>query len=531
MNLTTALPYLNPLYTHEPVSFALSQFLKKQGIKLDRDRLQQKLSEHPYYSSLLSISDILNDLGIAHQVYQTDINTLISDFSKPLFTHLTIQGQELFAIIEQFENDKFKIITEKAETHWYSHKELETVWGGILLELESGESVIMPKQNETYPKALKYGIYVSIFSALACFIYLKTAGFSFQQVLLFIFNCVGIAISWILVLQHLNKNNALVKQLCQSKTQEGCSSVLSSKASQITPWLSMAEAGLIYFIGAALTMLFFSKPIFYLYLALLAPLYSLYAIYIQAFVLKEWCRLCMGIHVLVLASFISVLVFYGSLFSTIQLPELAQFAVFLIPLVIWLTANPIIKKLKDAEHSKIKYSRLKSNPELFKILATKQSKIDIPTELKVFQFGNLEAIHELTFISNPFCGPCAKAHQIIDEWLQNNNLDFKISIIFSHTNHEEDRNKQFVEWISGIRNKEELISALHNWFNLDNKDITKWAERLHLTKAVLKYDAEHLDQWMNMTDINATPTFFINGYRLPNEYRLEDIKYLILEIN
>ncbi len=163
MNFITALPYLNPLYTHEPVSFALSQFLKKQGIKLDNDRLQQKLSEHPYYSSLLSISDVLNDLGIAHQVYQTDINTLINDLSKPLFTHLKIQGEDIFAIIERFENDKFKIITEKAETHWYSEEELETVWGGILLELESGESVIMPKQDETYPKALKYGICFYLF--------------------------------------------------------------------------------------------------------------------------------------------------------------------------------------------------------------------------------------------------------------------------------------------------------------------------------------------------------------------------------
>ncbi len=293
----------------------------------------------------------------------------------------------------------------------------------------------------------------------------------------------------------------------------------------------MAEAGLIYFTGSALSTIVFKTPILSIYFVLLAPLYSIYAIYLQAFVLKEWCRLCMGIHALVLSCFISVLVFYSSLFSRIQLPELAQFAVFLLPALIWLTVSPIMKKLKDTGQLKIKYSKLKSNPELFKVLLTKQPKINIPIELKTFQLGNLEAVHELTFVSNPFCGPCAKAHQVIDEWLQNNNLDFKIVIIFSHSDHEESKNKQFVEWISGITDNGKLKSSLHHWFKLDNKDLSSWAERLNLTKTALKYDSEHLDQWMNMAEVHATPSFFINGYKLPNEYRLEDIKYLIPEID
>ncbi len=532
MNISVNYSHLNPLHHHEPVSFTLSRFLRKQGIRLNNDTLRQELARHPHYPSLLSISDVLNSMGISHQAYQTDIDALAGNFHQPLFTHLNLQGSEVFALIERFENTKFMIVTEKAETYWYTKEELKKTWNGILLELENGEEPVRlteNKQSQTYPPLLKYGSFAFILFASGYFIYMKTAVFSLQQVLLLALNCAAIALSWILVLQRLNKNNALVKQLCQSKTREGCGSVLSSKASQITPWLSMAEAGLIYFTAAALSVFLFKIPVLALYLALLAPLYSLYAIYIQAFVLKEWCRLCMGIHVIVLAGFSSALIFYPSLLSSLQWPAFIEFAVFLIPAVIWLTIYPLIKKLKDARHYRQEYTRLKADPELFKTLTDKHPKIHIPGELKVFQFGNPEAVHELTFISNPFCGPCAKAHQVIDEWLQNNGLDFKITIIFIHHAEAGDRNRQFVEYISGITDKGKLKAALHNWFNTDKKDLSSWAEKMQLDKTALKYDAEHLQQWMNTAGVNATPSFFINSRKLPEKYRIEDIKYLITE--
>ncbi len=533
MNLTTKLSYLNPLYMHEPVSFTLFQFLKKQGIKLNNDTLQQELSQHPYYPSLLSISDVLNGMGIPHEAYQIGIDAFLKNFHKPLFTHLKIQGKEIFAVIEHYDGDKLKIITEKAETQWYSKEEFEKIWNGVLLELTNEEKSHLTttnNQKEIYPSPVKYGAFAFALFVLGYLIYLRTPLFSIQQIIFFVLNSAGIVISWILVLQHLNKNNILVKQLCQSKTQEGCDSVLNSKTSQITSWLSIAEAGLIYFTGATLSVLLFSTPIFYFYLALIAPLYSLYAIYIQAFVLKEWCRLCMGIHAIVFTSSIFVLVFDRTLFSILAWPGIPQFIVFLILIPAWLIINTILKKIIERGHYKQEYLRFKVDPELFKCCMNKQPKVNIPNELKVFSIGNLEAEHELTFVSNPFCGPCAEAHKIIEEWLQYGDLDFKITVIFSHANDEQDRNKQFVEWISGITAKEQFKSVLHNWFNSDKKDFSAWARKLQLNKTDLKYDTEVLQKWMDMAEVKATPTFFINGYRLSKKYQLEDIKYLITEI-
>ncbi|HXH98687.1 MAG TPA: vitamin K epoxide reductase family protein [Sphingobacteriaceae bacterium] len=330
-----------------------------------------------------------------------------------------------------------------------------------------------------------------------------------------------------MVLQHLNRNNVLVQQLCQSKTQEGCETVLSSESAQLTPWLSMAEAGFAYFAGLTLTLIVFDRHSAIYLLPLLAPVFSLYAIYLQAFVIKQWCRLCMAVHAVIFLSFAAAVFIHWR--QTFTFPSLAELIAFMLPALIWFFIKPYITQLKKANQYHTEYARLKYSPEVFLALIKSQTKISIPQELKVFAFGNKEAVHELTFVSNPFCGPCAKAHLVIEEWLKQE-LDFKISIVFIHSANKDDRKRVFVEHIGGISDQELLKEALHGWFTSEVKDITKWAEQYKLQSTSVPYDEMHLQQWVEIADVDATPTFFVNGYRLPKTYRVADIRYLITEV-
>jgi len=36
-----------------------------------------------------------------------------------------------------------------------------------------------------------------------------------------------------------------------------------------------------------------------------------------------------------------------------------------------------------------------------------------------------------------------------------------------------------------------------------------------------------ISNWFKKTGIKGTPTFFINGYKLPEHYRVEDLQYLV----
>jgi protein-disulfide isomerase len=38
---------------------------------------------------------------------------------------------------------------------------------------------------------------------------------------------------------------------------------------------------------------------------------------------------------------------------------------------------------------------------------------------------------------------------------------------------------------------------------------------------------EVMDKWCKVMKIEATPTFFVNGYQLPAVYKIENVKYLL----
>lgn len=531
MNLSVAIPYLNPVYTHQPLSFATSRLLRGSNISFDLNLLEEKLLEHPYFPSLLSISDALSALGVAHQAYKTDITTLATDFARPVLVSLKMQGG-LFAVVEQVHKGKVKVLTEKGDAKEYTVEAFTQVWDGIVLELgatEGGLKVKPPGQKEAYPSFVRYGLFAFILFVTIYLLQRTLSSNSPVQISLLLLNITGLTISWLLVLQHLNKNNALVRQLCQSKTQEGCDSVLSSSTSQLTPWLSMAEAGLMYFAGTTCLLLFFSAPALYFYLAFAAPVFSLYAIYLQAVVIKQWCRLCMTVHGVLIVNFGIAFWFYGSFPSQFALPNIPQVIAFLLPALVWMMIKPFIKHLREGTQYKQEYKRLKSNPELFNALLQKQQRVHIPEEIKVFSFGNMEAEHELVFVSNPYCAPCARAHDVIHDWLDSE-LDFRITIVFIHQTDKNDKKRQFAELISGVENKEALQYILNDWFGNGRQNVEQWAGKHQLVQCPLKYDEERLRHWLDMTDVSATPTFFVNGYRLPDNYRLEDIRYLVSEV-
>jgi len=46
-----------------------------------------------------------------------------------------------------------------------------------------------------------------------------------------------------------------------------------------------------------------------------------------------------------------------------------------------------------------------------------------------------------------------------------------------------------------------------------------------LEKQAAKLEA--MSNWCKEIKIQATPTFLVNGYQLPEAYKIEDVKYLI----
>jgi uncharacterized membrane protein len=518
MKTSVVLPYLNPLHTHHPIGFIVERLLKKRGIKISTNLLHQKLTEHPYFPSLLSISDVLTEIGITSNAYKTNLDDLKQNFETAVLIPIQIE-KGLFCILDKIKDRNFRVITENGEVKWFAEDDFIKAWSsGVLLDVQHPVVPIVSVKTDpkVYPGYLKN--LLAICWAILTFYVLQSrlSDLNLQQGTLVMLNLSGTLVSWLLILQHLNKNNVLVQQLCQSKTQEGCNSVLNNKMAMITTWFSMAEAGFVYFAGMTFLILFSNSYSILHMLLFCAPAFSLFAIYLQAFVIKQWCRLCMAVHAIVFCSFsVSVYNYWG---SRALFPSFGELSVFILPGLLWLFLKPYIIQLKDVEHFKAEYTKLKYNPDIFLALISKQTRINIPQSLKVFTLGNRAAENELTFVSNPYCGPCAIAHEIIDEWLKQE-LNFKINIIFIHSNDKNDRQRVFVQHIAKISDQEIFKEVIHAWFSSPGtKDISKWTEEYELQNTELPYDEAHLQAWVNLSEIAATPTFFINGYPLPKTY-------------
>jgi protein-disulfide isomerase len=71
-------------------------------------------------------------------------------------------------------------------------------------------------------------------------------------------------------------------------------------------------------------------------------------------------------------------------------------------------------------------------------------------------------------------------------------------------------------------------SCIRHWYLAENKDYDVFASNYKLN-GELKAQGEKLQtmkDWCDQVNIEFTPTFFINGYQLPEQYKLEDVKYL-----
>ena len=70
--------------------------------------------------------------------------------------------------------------------------------------------------------------------------------------------------------------------------------------------------------------------------------------------------------------------------------------------------------------------------------------------------------------------------------------------------------------------------ALSQWYSQKDKNYESWQEK-YPVDALVDHSDTLLSQkaWCKMVDITGTPTLFINGRKLPNPYRPEDLKYVI----
>jgi protein-disulfide isomerase len=270
------------------------------------------------------------------------------------------------------------------------------------------------------------------------------------------------------------------------------------------------------------------------WLNLLALPYTVFSILYQWHIAKQWCPLCLSVQVILIFEFVAGYFGYWSSSRTFTVPSgetVAFLTSFLLPIFFWTATK---KKYLDAQNSKTykkELSKLKYNKEIFNALLSQQKQITIPPDGLGITLGNPYASNTIIKICNPYCGPCAKAHLVIDEILEHND-DLKVQIIFTATDDENDIKAKPVKHLMALYEKQNnslIRKALDDWYGADKKNYEFFAAQYLLNRELHTQGnkLETMSKWCKETSVSFTPTFFVNGYQLPEPYKIDDLKYLL----
>ncbi|HLD52066.1 MAG TPA: thioredoxin domain-containing protein, partial [Sediminibacterium sp.] len=337
----------------------------------------------------------------------------------------------------------------------------------------------------------------------------------------------------------IDKGNPLLKQICSGIQKANCSAVLNTKAASLGGIVTWSEVGFVYFAGSLLFSATsgISKvlPVLSI-ISLLALPYIIFSIYYQWKVAKQWCVLCLMVQAVLLAEGILVIANNSLSFSetTAAFANNFIFALYalLIPTIFWFLLKPLLKRLQIAKYEKRSYLMLKFNDDVFwSLLKNQPSIVDHSTSELGITIGNPNAKHTIIKVCNPYCGPCATAHPDIEKIIESN-PEVKAQIIFTTTNHENDRGAKPVKHLLAVSEKgdENLTkNALDDWYLAKEKSYDVFANKYPMNGEIDKQTdkIDQMKEWCEKVKIEYTPTIFIDGFLLPKGYQIKDINYFL----
>ncbi len=521
-------------------------YLRLLGVPVTKTAVKAALGEHPDSPSLLSVSDALSGFGVENVAAKVNVEQL-GQIEVPFMARMKSGDGLSLTIVKRFDGDtvihlppgQHRWVTSSTETF---QKTIE----GIVLVGEAGEgagqrdyaaALATEKRQQTH---IILGLLtLPALAAIAIVLALFQDGWAVLVASLYILLAlVGSAVCVLLLWYEVDRHNPALKQVCSGKKNVDCAAILQSGASSLFG-VSWSLIGFSYFTGASLALLAggIANPQIYLPLSALslsAIPYIIFSLYYQWRVAKQWCVLCLLVQGILVVQAMLVMA-DGRLFTTdigfSTAAALTLATCFALPFLAGLLIVPAFKKAKEGENHRMGLARLKHSPQIFQALLGKQRAVTESTDGLGIRLGNPNAKHRIIKVCNPYCGPCAKAHPAIEEILCHN-PNVQVQIIFTASDDVQDGKASPVKHLLAIAEKGDeqfTKQALGDWYNAPKKEngdfVSKYPMNGEIEKQGHKLTA--MREWCNGMEISFTPTFFVNGYQLPDMYNLNDLKYFL----
>lgn len=521
--------------TDENATATLHALLRELQAKVTRATVRESLLHHPDFPSLLSLSDVLTDWKIDNTALQLNTIEQLRELPLPFIAHLHENGG-WYVLVTALQGDAITYTdsTDGRKTELLT--DFEKKWSGVILLAEaddnSGESDYATHRKQEILDELRAPFVWAGVLLLSLFVILSIAkDLTLSDWFLLLTKTIGLVLSGLLVAKQIGAKNTLTDRLCRISSKTNCDDVLISPTAKLWDWLSWTDIGLLYFAGSLLTVwssVLLSDLRSLLYgIALLALPYTIFSVYYQGFVLRQWCPLCLGVQGILMLEGILAIIQIDSLPISWQ-PYMLTLSAFVLPTLAWVCVKPILVYLPKSRREHQELMRLKRDPDIFRALLMQQPQMPpVPASLHPVVLGNSEAEHIVTMVTNPYCGPCAQAHATLEHLITQND-HVKATIIFA-CDGEGGHSTQVAMQAMALSKQDNVAQALTDWYKQPEKDFTAWAAQYPIVLGLTDWIAIAAWQreWCLMANITTTPTLFVDGYQLPQQYQLSELRWLI----
>ena len=227
------------------------------------------------------------------------------------------------------------------------------------------------------------------------------------------------------------------------------------------------------------------------------------------------------------------LLFFINVSLTFSVKSLASFGMVLFSVfLVWKWIKNNLIKLKELKEFNIKANRFIRNYKIFKLVLKSKNKFELPYTPVVLD-SKTNGV-EITIITSPFCGFCARAHEVLNNILSKHGNFTKLKILFNtELENIPETSKSLFRNLFRIymeEGEESFRKSFDTWYK--TKNIVAWLETYNKKYGYQKIDMCLAEQhkWCAHNKFNFTPAVFINGYAYPKEYDLENLEYYINEL-
>jgi uncharacterized membrane protein/thiol-disulfide isomerase/thioredoxin len=486
-------------------------------LKLDKQEFLFQFNSHPNYPSALAFSDTLNFMGVRNDAYELD---------KEYWDELP---EEFIAIVD----NSFSLV-KKTGAQYSIYSDKSKTLNKEDLHKKSTDFVLLFEKDKVEQKTVtsyKPFIY-AIFAVVLVYSLLNQAWY---EAAFNILSLAGVYISLEIFNQKFGNTSVVIGSICGDtagkQNVNSCNKIIHQDKTSILG-LKFSDFSLIYFIGITVLGLFFPATSFVVKGFTFASVIAIgYSLYIQGFVEKTFCRVCL----LIISVLVAQLVIGLFLFENIHFDVKTS----LLSLILWIASfslvlylNNTLGEKENLQKSNAKNLRFKRNYDLFKRELLENEKITF-TNTETFSVGNQDARLRISIVSNPYCGFCKDAHKIVENLLSKYPNDISVQMRFNYS--PDPQNEKFTNLISDFmytyKNKptQEFLHLVESWFETRDEDKIR-------QKTGNASNNEDLTPLVEMSvenksaGLNFTPIMLINGYQFPDKYDREDIYYFIDEL-